>query len=493
MSLRTTRKPSILAAAALLTGLPACGPSEPAALAVSPELSDPPKLLIIGIDGIDLRSVEQLAAQGRLPHLARMMENGVATELATVANASPIIWTTVATGVLPEKHGIQFFRDENNQPAASTMRKRPAFWNMLTYYGHTVGVLSWWASFPAEMVNGYMVSPYCVLMPPKGTQSRVGKLWDAGVRKVHPEELQSELADLILFEPQMTSHMMGDLYAGKKKTTNTKWVLAKDLTYYNSALHLLQSRPVEVAAVYFQGVDAAGHDFDRWVYGGNRNEVRDPLRGQKDFDEAMERVWAMYEYNDQMVGGLIAGLPPDTDVIVLSDHGWNYDGTSHWNDDPGVFIAMGPSFEARGRFEGLSVEDVTPIILAIMGVPLSRDFDGRVPPGLLRDDLEAGVEYVAEYSFPAVALPEGTSSAVPENETMTERLKALGYIGEDGDMGSKALEEHQDEKHEDLDGGPEDGPAEVRGQSPQRNGAPPVTRGLLALLAIAGAVWMRRR
>ena len=114
---------------------------DPAELGVSPPLSEPPKLMIIGIDGADLRDVKRLADEGRLPNLARLMANGVASELATVSNASPIIWTTVATGVMPEKHGIEFFRDENKEPAASTMRKRPAFWNMLTHYGRSVGVL----------------------------------------------------------------------------------------------------------------------------------------------------------------------------------------------------------------------------------------------------------------------------------------------------------------------------------------------------------------
>ena len=184
-------------------------------------------------------------------------------------------------------------------------------------------------------------------------------------------------------------------------------------------------------AVYFQGVDAAGHDFERYVFGRNINEVREPRVGEAEFDAAMERVWAMYEYDDEMVGGLLAGLPPETDVIVLSDHGWNYDGTGHWNDDPGVFIAKGPSFAASGEVQGLSVVDITPIILTILGVPLARDFDGEVPPGLLRADLEAAVSRVDSYPLPPFALPEGTDSLAPENEAMLEQLRGLGYLGDD--------------------------------------------------------------
>ena len=415
--------------------------TDPAELAVSTRLSQPPMLMIIGIDGADLRDVKRLAREGRLPNLARLMSAGTVAELATVANASPIIWTTVATGVMPEKHGIEFFRDPDNTPAASYMRKRPAFWNILSHYGRSVGVLSWWASFPAEEVNGYVVSPFCVLMPPIGTESRVGGLWGrGGPRKVYPTRLQEQLTDLLLFEEDMTPKIMGRLYAGKKKTTNTPWVIAKDRTYYDMALRLLENEPVEVVAVYYQGVDAAGHDFDRYVYGSNRNEVRDPNVSAEELAAAQERVWAMYEYADQMVGGLTAGLGADTNVIVLSDHGWNYDGTSHWNDDPGIFIASGPCFEARDGFEGLSVVDVAPVILTIMGVPLSRDFDGELPEGLLRDECAAGVSWVDEYPFPAVALSADAASGgpggdgmTPEEEEMNRRLRGLGYIGDDPD------------------------------------------------------------
>jgi hypothetical protein len=432
--------PNLAIAAFLCTALLGCGRgheseglmTDPAELAVSPPLAQPPKLMIIGIDGADLRDVKRLAQEGRLPNLARLMSKGTVAELATVANASPIIWTTVATGVMPEKHGIEFFRDEDNKPAASTMRKRPAFWNILTHYGHSVGVLSWWATFPAEEVKGYVVSPYCVLMPPIGTESRVGGLWGPGdPRKVHPPRLQAKLADLLLFEEDMTPQVMGRLYAGKVKTTNTPWVVAKDRTYYDMALRLLQDEPVEVIAAYYQGVDAAGHDFDRYVYGGNVNEVRKPIVSSEEVDAAQERVWSMYEYADQMVGGLTAGLGDDTNVIVLSDHGWNYDGTSHWNDDPGIFIASGPCFEARDGFEGLSVQDFAPVILTIMGVPLSKDFDGKLPEGLLRPDCAANVSWVDDYPIAAVALSADVESGAPEDETFNQHLRSLGYIGDD--------------------------------------------------------------
>ena len=95
-------------------------------------------------------------------------------------------------------------------------------------------------------------------------------------------------------------------------------------------------------------------------------------------------------------------------------------------------IGKGPSFRTDDAPEDLSVLDVTPIVLTILGVPLSREFDGRVPEGLLRDDLFEAIEWVDDYPLPPVALADEVDNQAPENELMMERLESLGYVGEDG-------------------------------------------------------------
>ena len=424
----------------LLVALTACGGGpgpetpEPAGEAEPAVRSEPVpeptgrRVLIIGLDGADMRLVRRLSKVGRLPHLTGLMRRGVAGRLITVESSSPIIWTSVATGMMPEKHGITFFR-KDGEPAASTMRKRPALWNILSHYQRTVGIMGWWVTFPAERVNGYMVSPYIVLMPPREHQARVGRLWDPGdPRKAYPPELVGSLDELIRISEDMTAEEMGDLYVDEIRTTNTRWVLAKDLSYHDIAKKLLVERPTDLAAVYFQGIDAASHDFDRHVHGKNINRKRPSKVSPAERKAAMERVHGMYELSDRMVGELLEAAGPETDVIVLSDHGWQYDGTSHWNNDPGVFIAAGPSFVSGPTPPDLSVLDVAPVVLTILGVPMSRRFDGRLPEGVIVDELFGGASWVADYDIPAVALPEDTSSEAAEDEEMIRRLETLGYI-----------------------------------------------------------------
>ncbi len=107
------------------------------------------------------RSSSGCGQQDRLPHLKRLADRGVAAPLETFHHASPVIWTSVATGVMPDVHGITEFvvpTIRGDQPVSSTLRRVPALWNMVTATGGRVAVLGWWASWPVEEVNGTMIS-----------------------------------------------------------------------------------------------------------------------------------------------------------------------------------------------------------------------------------------------------------------------------------------------------------------------------------------------
>ena len=100
------------AAAALLLGfLLACGREdtgspEPAGAAAKPPGSG--RVLVIAVDGASGWLIESMRSDGLLPNLdaiAREGSSGVARPTGFLL--SPRIWTTVATGKLPAKHGIE--------------------------------------------------------------------------------------------------------------------------------------------------------------------------------------------------------------------------------------------------------------------------------------------------------------------------------------------------------------------------------------------------
>ena len=68
------------------------------------------KLLIIGLDGATWTVIDPMIQQGRLPNLARLIESGTRCISSAIEPAlSPIVWTSLASGKLPEKHGVTHF------------------------------------------------------------------------------------------------------------------------------------------------------------------------------------------------------------------------------------------------------------------------------------------------------------------------------------------------------------------------------------------------
>ena len=71
----------------------------------------PAATTLIGLDGADWRNALPLLRQGKLPVIAALRRAGTSATMLTNADYrwSPVLWTTVATGKLPEKHGVQRF------------------------------------------------------------------------------------------------------------------------------------------------------------------------------------------------------------------------------------------------------------------------------------------------------------------------------------------------------------------------------------------------
>jgi predicted AlkP superfamily phosphohydrolase/phosphomutase len=72
------------------------------------------KVIFLGLDGLDPKLTEKFLAEGRLPNLARLKEQGSYSRLRTTFPAlSPVAWSTFATGVNPAKHNIFDFLNRN--------------------------------------------------------------------------------------------------------------------------------------------------------------------------------------------------------------------------------------------------------------------------------------------------------------------------------------------------------------------------------------------
>ncbi|MGH9539409.1 MAG: alkaline phosphatase family protein, partial [Terriglobales bacterium] len=75
------------------------------------------RVVIVGFDGMDPELANRFMAEGRLPNLAGLRDQGTFRPLRTTFPAiSPVAWSTFQTGVNPGKHNIYDFlaRDLRN-------------------------------------------------------------------------------------------------------------------------------------------------------------------------------------------------------------------------------------------------------------------------------------------------------------------------------------------------------------------------------------------
>src|SRR5262245_37479940 len=98
------KRSRIVTALMLAASLGACACTHEAAAPL------PHPLVVVGIDGLEWKLSIDLAKEGRLPELSRLVREGSAVRTATLApTISPPIWTSMATGVIPDRHGIHGF------------------------------------------------------------------------------------------------------------------------------------------------------------------------------------------------------------------------------------------------------------------------------------------------------------------------------------------------------------------------------------------------
>jgi arylsulfatase A-like enzyme len=147
-----------------------------------------------------------------------------------------------------------------------------------------------------------------------------------------------------------------------------------------------------------------------------------------------------YEMADEMIGRLLEFRDERTIVILLSDHGFaghrgypGFDGTvamgTNMHREQGTIVLSGPNIVSGARIEGASVLDVAPTVLALSGLPVGRDMDGKPLVAAIDDAFLARrpVAYVDTYE---TAGEEGDAEPVtsPIDDEVKEMLRSLGYI-----------------------------------------------------------------
>lgn len=425
------------------------------------------RVVVLGWDAADWKLIDPLMAAGKMPHLAAFLKDGVRGEMTSLdPKLSPLLWTSVATGKTADRHGILHFIEPD--PASggmrismATSRKTKALWNILTQAGLKTNVLSWYASHPAEPINGCIISN----MVQEGMPGSVEAKWDVPAGAVHPTSMTERIAELRLHPGELRAEeMLGLLPRLAEMNQNDPRIglaaklLANCASVHNMATAMLaggtehglgEAAGWDCAMLFYDAIDVFGHHFMQY------HPPRMGHVSEKDFELYRNVMNAVYEFHDAMLGVILQITGAETTVVLLSDHGFHSDhlrppvppalDDAHaamdatWHRPLGIIAMRGPGIRKGETLYGANLLDIAPTVLTLLGQPVGADMNGRVLVEALDPPVNiAEIEKVFSWDDlegEAGMHPPDMRTDPFESQQAMKQLADLGYIAAlSGDM-----------------------------------------------------------
>ena len=407
------------------------------------------KVLLVGWDAADWKVINKLMDEGKMPAMQSLVENGVMGNLSTLDPPfSPMLWTSIATGVRPHKHGILGFSepDPKNQavrPVSSSSRKVKAIWNILTQNQMKSNVVGWWPSHPAEPINGIMISNHY-----KHAAYNKQGVWPITPGTVHPAELTDFFAHFRIPPTELTVQHIQPFVPDFEKIDQEKdkslesiaKITAEAASIQAASTAIMEMEEWDLMAVYFDAIDHYSHGFM------NYNPPRLQHMPEDRYELLKGVVEAGYRFHDMMLARMIQMAGEDTTVIVISDHGFHPDhlrpkhlpdepaGPAQQHRDLGIFVAKGPGIRKDEIIYGASLLDITPTLLTLFGLPIGQDMDGTPLVQIFEEEVE--IEMIPSWEAvkgEAGMLPDEVQDDPIAAQEALNQLVELGYIEAPGE------------------------------------------------------------
>ncbi len=418
-----------------------------------------PRLILLGLDGADWEIINTFISQGKLPTFAKLKEEGTWGYLQSLdPSLSPMLWTTIATGKSPDQHGIVDFLvwDEEKKerlPVTTRHRKAAAIWNILTHHGVKSGVFNWLVSWPAEKIDGVLLSDrlgyhiFPRVIGPRLGLEQVSFPRDYVEKKkklfFSPEKISfRETKEFIrVSEDEFNEQFKVGEYDVQNPDLNIRLALATFKTFKNFALDYWKKENPSFMALYFDIPDTLMHTFMEYA----------PPKLERISDEKFEKykyaVEATHRKIDDLLAEILDEMDSQTHLMIVSDHGfkWGAERPSvpamigknaevNWHDNEGIILFYGKQFQNGKQIVATDLYDITPTILSFFNLPLAEDFEGTIISSAFKPEFfnPAHIRYVASYKdipfgIAAQDLAELKRDQAVDN-AMKEKLASLGYI-----------------------------------------------------------------
>lgn len=267
------------------------------------------RVVVIGLDGATFDLITPWVRAGKLPTLARLLDESTAAPLESVLHPfTAQAWSSMVTGANQGKHRIFDFWERDFHTYGfrltnASFRSLPALWTLLSQAGRHVIVLNVPMTFPPEAVNGVLVSG-----------------WDTpgmGAAFTYPLELKAELTALANGQPYV---IVPDdwKYSTAQRADKVLSELQREIDVrFAVVTNLMQREPWDLCFFVVSALDGAAHFL--WKYHDPAHPLYDAQGLAEHFTE--DPLLQVYQRADQRLGEFLQTLPPDVYVLVVSDHG----------------------------------------------------------------------------------------------------------------------------------------------------------------------------
>lgn len=263
------------------------------------------KILVIGLDGATPDILSPLMAQGTMPNLERIARRGASGPLiSTIPPATGPAWLSLATGLKPESTGVFDFwvrrgKSYRLRSLNSDALRGRAVWDFLSRAGKDSGIFCYPMLRPPYEIRGFMTTGLGAWPVEEFT-------W--------PRELKQEIFsaaggpfDLLLpyheeryDDPDLFLNHLGDMIEKQVRATQ----------------YLLSNKPWDLFWVVFSQTDWLQHLLWRHIDPGH------PLYEGPRSEDIRCKFQDFWSKIDGVLGKLIDLAGPDTNICILSDHGF---------------------------------------------------------------------------------------------------------------------------------------------------------------------------
>jgi len=399
--------------------------------------SAPGRVAVFALDGADWELISELADDGRLPNLKALAQGGTTGSVQSIQPmVSPMLWTTAATGLPPDRHGVLDFIDPQlHTPVNSYSRRAPALWEIADSFGRNALVTNWWTDWPPSQHDNTIFDTPGALLP------------DA----IYPPDLTQRAASLVVPTDTIgyaqTRRFLNITSAEFDKAVSSggpsdpinvfRAVLAKTWSDHRVAINLYNdarqhNRDPLLVMVSYDGTDAVNHLF---------SPFHPPYRegvSQDGYRKFWPAVANYYSEVDRLIGEWMGVLPPDTNVLIVSAHGFRWgknrphtmpNGGAMLSDhrSPGIFIAYGQRVAPSRGIHQMSLFDIAPTALALLGLPKSTEMPGNLAQWAFKDVQPLTSVRVVSYGEFVNSRPL-PASARPDPKQYQAELQAVGHL-----------------------------------------------------------------